>query len=134
MSGLVLFVTDVLHPIDNLSVFLFLNGDVRHGRRRCCAVPMLLSGREPNDISGPDLLDRAAPSLRPAAAGRDDESLTERMRVPCRPRARLKGYAGALNKCRIGRLKSGSIRTVPVNQSAGPLPEGCEPALFISKF
>src|SRR6476620_8035567 len=26
----------------------------------------------------------------------------------------------------------GSIRTVPVNQSAGPLPEGCEPTLLIS--
>src|SRR3712207_507804 len=26
----------------------------------------------------------------------------------------------------------GSIRTVPVNHSAGPLPEGCEPFLFIS--
>src|SRR5438128_6159554 len=29
---------------------------------------------------------------------------------------------------------SGSIRTVPVNQSAGPLPEGCEPLLLISIF
>src|SRR5438874_532128 len=29
-----------------------------------------------------------------------------------------------------GTSKSGSIRTVPVNQSAGPLPEGCEP-LFL---
>jgi hypothetical protein len=27
---------------------------------------------------------------------------------------------------------SGSIRTVPVNQSSGPLPEGCVPARFIS--
>src|SRR3954469_10759308 len=30
------------------------------------------------------------------------------------------------------RSNSGSIRTVPVNQSAGPLPEGREPHLFIS--
>src|SRR5262249_28259215 len=27
---------------------------------------------------------------------------------------------------------NGSIRTVPVNHSAGPLPEGCEPARLIS--
>jgi hypothetical protein len=31
-----------------------------------------------------------------------------------------------------GGLNSGSIRTVPVNQSAGPLPEGCEPLRLIS--
>jgi hypothetical protein len=28
----------------------------------------------------------------------------------------------------------GSMRTVPVNQSAGPLLDGCEPTLFISIF
>src|ERR1700733_12987005 len=33
-----------------------------------------------------------------------------------------------------GAWKSGSIRTMPVNQSAGPLPEGCEPTLLISIF
>src|SRR2546422_4218782 len=33
-----------------------------------------------------------------------------------------------------GALNSGSIRTVPVNQSAGPLADGCEPALLISIF
>src|SRR5207248_7640641 len=31
-----------------------------------------------------------------------------------------------------GAWNRGSIRTVPVNQSAGPLFEGCEPLLFIS--
>src|SRR5436305_14893701 len=31
-----------------------------------------------------------------------------------------------------GAVKSGSMRTVPVNQSAGPLPDGCEPTLLIS--
>ena len=101
----VLFVADLFHPVDNLAVELFLNGDVRHGRGRRGSMPVLLAGREPDHITGPDLLDRAAPALRPAAASRDDERLTERMRMPCRPRARLEGYAGALNECRIGRLK-----------------------------
>src|SRR6267143_894659 len=68
-------------------------------------MPVLLAGREPDHITGPDLLDRSAFALNPAAAGRDDESLTEWMRVPCSPRARLEGYAGALNTCRIGCLK-----------------------------
>ena len=31
-----------------------------------------------------------------------------------------------------GGLNSGSMRTVPVNHSAGPLPEGCEPLRLIS--
>src|SRR5580704_7907274 len=36
----------------------------------------------------------------------------------------IRAGAGAVNK--------GSIRTVPVNQSAGPLLEGCEPFLLMS--
>lgn len=63
---------------------------------------VLLAGRAPDHITWPDLLDRLAFALNPAAAGRDDESLTEWMRVPCRPRARLEGNAGTLNKCRTG--------------------------------
>jgi hypothetical protein len=31
-----------------------------------------------------------------------------------------------------GALNSGSLRTVPVNQSVDPLFDGCEPALLIS--
>src|SRR5205823_117268 len=52
-----------------------------------------------------DFLDRPAPTLRPATACRDDESLTERMRMPRSPRTRLESDAGALNQCWIGRLK-----------------------------
>src|SRR5205814_3003709 len=33
-----------------------------------------------------------------------------------------------------GAWKSGSMRTVPVNQSDGPFAEGCEPARLISIF
>src|SRR5213595_1177135 len=32
----------------------------------------------------------------------------------------------------VGASNSGSIRTVPVNQSAGPLPDGCEPHRLMS--
>ena len=96
-SGLVLFVADLFHPVDDLAVELFLNGDVRHGRGRRGAMPVLLAGREPDHIAGPDLLDRSALALSPAAAGRHDQGLTERMRMPCGPRARLEGDAGALN-------------------------------------
>ena len=50
-------------------------------------------------------INAAAFALSPGAASRDDESLTERMRVPCSPRAGLESYAGTLNKCGIRCLK-----------------------------
>lgn len=98
----ILLVTDLLHPVDNLIVELFLNSDVRHGRGRGGAVPMLLPRCNPDHVTGPDFLNRASPALGPAATGRDDEGLPERMRMPCRPRAGFEGYAGALNDRRLG--------------------------------
>ena len=115
-----------------LAVELFLDGDVGHGRGRRGAVPVLLARREPDDIAGPDLLDRAALALDPAAAGRDDQRLAERMRVPGGAGAGLEGDARRPTRAGSGGRNSGSIRTVPVNQSAGPLPEGCEPLRLIS--
>src|SRR5437867_10587243 len=94
----ILLVADLFHPVDGLAVELFLNGDVRHGRGRRGPVPVLLAGREPDHVPGSDLLDGPACALGPAAAGRDDESLTEWMRVPCSPCARLEGYAGTLKQ------------------------------------
>ena len=51
-----MFVTDMFHPIDSLSVKLFLDGDVRHGRIRRGPVPMLLTRRDPDYISRADFL------------------------------------------------------------------------------
>ena len=105
ISPPVLLVTDLFHPVDNLTVELFLNSDVRHGCGRHGPMPVLLAGRDPDHITGPDLLDRSAFALDPAAPSRDDKSLTEWMRMPCSARARLESYAGTLNECRIGCLK-----------------------------
>ena len=127
----VLRVADLLHPIDDLVVELFLDGDVGHGRGWRGAVPVLLAGREPDDVARADFLHRSAFALHPA-----EPAVTIRVcpsgcvcqavrapgsKVTLAPRTR-----------RIGRLNSGSMRTVPVNQSAGPLPEGCEPLRLIS--
>src|SRR5580692_190236 len=101
----ILLVGDLLHPVDHLAVLPFLNGYVRHRGRRSGPVPVLLAGGEPHHIAGTDLLDGSAFALRPAAASRDDESLAERVRVPCRTRTRLEGDAGTLDQCRVGRLK-----------------------------
>ncbi len=40
----ILIVADLFHPLDDLAVFLLLNGDVRHGGCWRRAVPMLLAG------------------------------------------------------------------------------------------
>ena len=77
-SPAILLVTDLFHPVDNLAVELFLNGDVRHhGRGRRGPMPVLLAGREPDHVTRPNFLNRASPALDPAATRREDESLTE---------------------------------------------------------
>jgi hypothetical protein len=63
---------------------------VRHSRGGRHAVPMLLIRREPDQVTGPNLLNRASPALRQAAASRYDQGLAQRMGVPCSPRARFK--------------------------------------------
>jgi hypothetical protein len=80
----------MLHPVDHLAILSLLNGNVRHGRTLCGSVPVLLIGREPDHISWMDFLDRVAFSLCPPAACGNNERLSERMRVPGRPRTRLK--------------------------------------------
>src|SRR5436853_7659091 len=91
--------------MDHFSVERFLNGDMRHRSRRRSAVPMLLVRRKPNDITGPDFLDRSAFALRPAKAGSDDQRLTERMRMPRRACTRLERDACATHTRRFGRLE-----------------------------
>ena len=66
-SAPILLVADLFHPVDDLAVQRFLNGDMRHCRRRRGAVPVLLAGRKPDHVAWPDFLDRPAPALRPAA-------------------------------------------------------------------
>src|SRR5206468_994670 len=78
---------------------------MRHRRGRRCAMPMLFARRAPDHIAGPDDLDRAAPALHEAAAGRDDERLAERMRVPITARAWLERYVGAARPRRAWRLE-----------------------------
>ena len=80
-------------------------------------MPVLLARREPDHITRPDLLERSAFSLNPSAARRNDQDLTERMRVPSSSRTRLKCNAGALNKRRIGCLKKG----IDANGTSEPL-------------
>jgi hypothetical protein len=105
LSRSVLLVAHLFHPVHYLSIELLLNGDMRHGCGQRGPVPVLFAGWKPNHIPGADLLDRAAFALGPTAPSSDDQRLTERVRMPRSPRARLEGNACTLNKCRIWRLE-----------------------------
>ena len=91
----VLFVADFFQPVHRLAVERFLNGDMRHGRRRRGAVPMLFAWRDRDHIAGMNLVNRTALLLHPSATGGDDQSLTERMGVPCCSGAGFEGDTGA---------------------------------------
>ena len=60
VSPAVLLVGDLFHPLDDLAVERFLNGDMRHGGSRRGTVPVPHAGWKPDDIAWPDFLDRAA--------------------------------------------------------------------------
>ena len=131
-SSAVLRIADVFQPVDDLAVKRFRNRNVCHrcGRRR--AVPVLFARREPNDVPRPDLLDRPALALRKAAAGRHDQCLPQRMRVPGCARAGLERDAGAADARRIGRLEQRVDADRAGEPFRGPLPDGCVPFRLIS--
>src|SRR3954466_14443776 len=101
----VLFIGDLLHPVHDLAVELFLDRNVRHGGRRRGAVPVLLVRRTPHDVAGTNDMHGPALALHVAAAGRADQRLAERMRVPVAARARLEGDIRAARARRRRRLE-----------------------------
>ena len=122
----------MFQPVYRLAIELLLDCEVGHRRRWRRPVPVLFAWREPDDVTGPTLLDRPTPAwARPTP----DVTISvwpsgwvcHAVRAPgsnvtLAPAAR----AGT------GASNSGSMRTVPVNQSAGPLADGCEPLRLIS--
>jgi hypothetical protein len=108
-SAPVLFISDVLHPLDHLAVKRFLNGDMSHRGRRRGAVPMFFVRRKPYDIARPDFLNRTAFALRPAQARRDDQCLTERMCMPRGASTRLECDACATH-ARRSKTRRGELR------------------------
>src|SRR5260370_13151868 len=104
-SACVLFVADLFHPVDGFAVELFLNRDMGHRRDWSGAVPMLLTRRNPDDVTRPNLLDRPSPALCPATTSRHDQGLTERVRVPCGSGTGLEGDTGADSAGRSVRTK-----------------------------
>jgi hypothetical protein len=95
----------MLHPVHHFAVEHFRDGNVRHRRCRRRTVPVLVVRRTPDDIAGADFLDRPAFALRPADARRDDQRLSERMRVPCGARAGLERDNRPADAGGVGALK-----------------------------
>jgi hypothetical protein len=130
-SALVLFVADRFHPVNDLAVKLFLNGDVRHCGGWRGTMPVFLTWWESDHITRSNLLNRTSPALDPTTAGCYYERLAQWVTMPGSPGALLEPPA---TRAGPGASKRGSMRTVPVKYSAGPLPEGCEPLLLMSMF
>ncbi len=131
-SPAILLVGYVFHPIDGLAVEFFLNSDMTHGGGRRSAVPMLLTWRKPHDIARPDLLDRpparwTQPRPVMTISVWPSGCVCQAVRAPGSNVTRAPA-----TRAGSGGLNSGSIRTVPVNHSAGPLPDGCAPLRLIS--
>src|SRR5258708_22859824 len=80
-------VRDLFHPLDDFAAKLFLDCDVGHGCIWRSAVPVLHPWWNPDHVALSNLLNRASPLLNPARALGHDQGLTERMRMPCTPRA-----------------------------------------------
>jgi hypothetical protein len=80
--------------------------------------PARLARLEQDDVTGADLLSRPVPLLNPSGAGRDDQYLSEQTGVPRGPCPGLEGH-GTAARAGLSAAKSGSRRTVPVDQSTG---------------
>src|SRR6266704_2278450 len=82
IRAFVLLVRDLLHPVDDLAVERFLNGDMGHAGGRHRAVPMLFTRRARDHVTRSNHSDRSAPALHQSTPRRNDQGLTQRMRVP----------------------------------------------------
>ena len=88
---------------------------------------MFLGRRTHDHVACTDFPLGGALALHPAAAGRDDQPLAQRVGMPSRPGAGSNVTNAAETRDGSVAWNSGSIRTLPVKYSAGPLAEDCEP-------
>ena len=84
-----MLLSDLLHPVDDLAVELFRNGDMRHTRDCRGSMPMFDARWNLNDIALLHFLNWAAPLLDQASPGRDDQRLSQRVDVRSGASARL---------------------------------------------
>src|SRR5205809_7087397 len=76
---------------------------------------MLLTGRKPDHVARPNFFHPPFPPLRPSKAGRNDQRLTQWMRMPGSAGTELKRDACATNACRFGRFEQRVTTNCPGN-------------------
>ena len=62
----------MFQPVHRCAVEFFLDRDVGHGGARRGTVPVLLAGREPDHVTGVNLLGRSAHALHQTATNAED--------------------------------------------------------------
>src|SRR3989442_13865399 len=102
MGCVVLLVADLLQPVHDLAIELFLDGDMGHGGSKHGAMPMLFARRAPDNVAPLKNLDRTAPALHQAAPRRHEQRLTQRVGMPFAPGAPLQCDGGAAQPCPTG--------------------------------
>ena len=76
-------------PLDVVPAFFSSHGNMKRGDTGRGSVPVFDTRRKQDHIAGANLLSR--PSLLPADSSRNDQSLPQRMAMPCSTGSRLKG-------------------------------------------
>ena len=82
-------------PLDVVPILFFSHGNMGHGNAGSGSVPVFDVWREPDRIARTDLLNRPPLHLNPADPSRDDQSLPQRMGMPCRTGSRLESDVSA---------------------------------------
>lgn len=107
LRPLILFVGNLFQPVGGFAMQLLRDRDVSHPGGCCGAVPVFLSWREPDHISGSDFLDGSAGALSPTATCRHDQDLAKGMGVLGRARSRFKCDADGHDACRFSCFNQG---------------------------
>src|SRR2546430_6798582 len=85
----VLFVADLLHPVNRLAVETLLNGDVCHGGGGGCPTPMFLPLGEPDHLPPTNVFKPASPAPAPTTTSHHNQNLAHRVGAPGGPSPRL---------------------------------------------
>ena len=90
-------------------------------------MPVFLTGGDPHDVAGSNLLDRVTPSLYAAGTGRDDQDLTSGMRVPRRAGTGLERDRPATGMRRVERFEQHFDTNLTREVRRRPRPDARDP-------
>ena len=91
----VLFFRYFFQPLNVVPILFFCHENMSHANAGRGSVPVFDVWREPDRIAGKDLLNRPTLHLNSADPSRNDQSLPQRMGMPCRTGSRLESDVSA---------------------------------------